>query len=200
MRTRRFLHASIRPAVTLRSDPFVFMIGVTGRLRENGRVTPAVKMLESAGVEHVISEYDRHLSGDGELRDFGKEAAEALGLSDNEVFKTLIVVVEGAPRSPEIIVAVLPVSCQLSMKLIAAAAGAKKATMCDPAAAERSSGYVVGGISPLGQRRQLRTVVDESALLFDTIYVSGGKRGLDIGLAPDDLIGVLHAIVAPITA
>jgi Cys-tRNA(Pro)/Cys-tRNA(Cys) deacylase len=148
----------------------------------------------------VISEYGRHLSGDGELRDFGKEAAEALGLSDNEVFKTLIVVVEGAPRSPEIIVAVLPVSCQLSMKLIAAAAGAKKATMCDPAAAERSSGYVVGGISPLGQRRQLRTVVDESALLFDTIYVSGGKRGLDIGLAPDDLIGVLHAIVAPITA
>ena len=200
MRTRRFLHASIRPAVTLRSDPFVFMIGVTGRLREDGRVTPAVKMLESAGVEHVISEYDRHLSGDGELRDFGKEAAEALGLSDNEVFKTLIVVVEGAPRSPEIIVAVLPVSCQLSMKLIAAAAGAKKATMCDPAAAERSSGYVVGGISPLGQRRQLRTVVDESAQLFDTIYVSGGKRGLDIGLAPDDLIGVLHAIVAPITA
>ena len=176
------------------------MIGVTGRLREDGRVTPAVKMLESAGVEHVISEYGRHLSGDGELRDFGKEAAEALGLSDNEVFKTLIVVVEGAPRSPEIIVAVLPVSCQLSMKLIAAAAGAKKATMCDPAAAERSSGYVVGGISPLGQRRQLRTVVDESALLFDTIYVSGGKRGLDIGLAPDDLIGVLHAIVAPITA
>ncbi|MGK0275504.1 MAG: Cys-tRNA(Pro)/Cys-tRNA(Cys) deacylase [Ilumatobacter sp.] len=176
------------------------MIGVTGRLREDGRVTPAVKMLESAGVEHVISEYDRHLSGDGDLRDFGKEAAEALGLSDDEVFKTLIVVVEGSPRSPEMIVAVLPVSCQLSMKLIAAAAGAKKATMCDPAAAERSSGYVVGGISPLGQRRQLRTVVDESAQLFDTIYVSGGKRGLDIGLAPDDLIGVLHATVAPITA
>lgn len=157
-------------------------------------------MLESARVEHAISEYDRHLSGDGELRDFGKEAAEALGLSDDEVFKTLIVVVEGGPRSPEMVVAVLPVSCQLSMKLLAAAVRAKKATMCDPAAAERSSGYVVGGISPLGQRRQLRTVVDESARLFDTIYVSGGKRGLDIGLAPDDLIGVLHAIVAPITA
>ena len=116
------------------------------------------------------------------------------------MFKTLIVVVEGAPCSPEMVVAVLPVSCQLSLKLIAAAAGAKKATMCDPAAAERSSGYVVGGISPFGQRRQLRTVVDESALLFDTIYVSGGKRGLDIGLAQGDLIGVLHAIVAPVTA
>jgi Cys-tRNA(Pro)/Cys-tRNA(Cys) deacylase len=86
------------------------------------------------------------------------------------------------------------------MKLIAVAAGAKKATMCDPAAAERSSGYVIGGISPLGQRRQLRTVVDESAQLFDTIYVSGGKRGLDIGLAPGDLISVLHATVALITA
>jgi Cys-tRNA(Pro)/Cys-tRNA(Cys) deacylase len=173
---------------------------VTGRLREDGRVTPAVKMLESAGVEHAISEYDRHLSGDGALRDFGREAAEALGLSDDEVFKTLIVVVEGGPRSPEMVVAVLPVSCQLSMKLIAVAAGAKKATMCDPAAAERSSGYVIGGISPLGQRRQLRTVVDESAQLFDTIYVSGGKRGLDIGLAPGDLISVLHATVAFITA
>jgi Cys-tRNA(Pro)/Cys-tRNA(Cys) deacylase len=174
--------------------------GVTGRLREDGRVTPAVKMLESAGVEHAISEYDRHLSGDGALRDFGREAAEALGLSDDEVFKTLIVVVEGGPRSPEMVVAVLPVSCQLSMKLIAVAAGAKKATMCDPAAAERSSGYVIGGISPLGQRRQLRTVVDESAQLFDMIYVSGGKRGLDIGLAPGDLISVLHATVALITA
>ena len=159
-----------------------------------------MKMLESAGIGHAICEYDRHLSGDGELREFGKEAAEALGLSADEVFKTLIVVVEGAPCSPEMVVAVLPVSCQLSMKLIAAAAGAKKATMCDPAAAERSSGYVVGGISPFGQRRQLRTVVDESALLFDTIYVSGGQRGLDIGLAPGDLIGVLHAIVAPVTA
>ncbi|MFT4864537.1 MAG: Cys-tRNA(Pro)/Cys-tRNA(Cys) deacylase [Ilumatobacter sp.] len=169
-------------------------------MREDGYVTPAVKMLESAGVKHTISEYDRHLSGDGELRGFGREAVDALGLSDNEVFKTLIVVVEGAPRSPEKIVAILPVNCQLSMKLIAVAAGAKKATMCDSVSAERSSGYVVGGISPLGQRRQLRTVVDESARLFDTIYVSGGRRGLNIGLAPGDLIGVLDATVALITA
>lgn len=153
-------------------------------------------MLEAAGISFAVSEYDRHLSGDGELRDFGREAAEALGLSTDEVFKTLIVVSE----SDELIVAVLPVSCQLSMKLVAAAAGVKKVSMCDPSVAERSAGYVVGGISPLGQRRQLRTVIDESAELFDTIYVSGGRRGLDIGLAPSDLVRVLDATIAPITA
>jgi Cys-tRNA(Pro)/Cys-tRNA(Cys) deacylase len=159
-------------------------------------VTPAVKLLEAAGIGFVLSEYDRHLSGDGELRDFGLEAAEALGLSTGEVFKTLIVVTE----ADELIVAIAPVSCQVSMKLVAAAAGVKKVTMCNPAAAERSSGYVVGGISPLGQRRPLRTLIDESAELFATIYVSGGRRGLDIGLAPTDLITVLDATVAPITA
>lgn len=153
-------------------------------------------MLEAAGVDFELSEYDRHLSGDGELRDFGREAAESLGLSTDEVFKTLIVVSE----SDELIVAVLPVSCQLSMKLVAAAAHVKKVSMCDPAIAERSSGYVVGGISPLGQRRRLRTVIDESAELFESIYVSGGRRGLDIGLAPEDLIRVLDATVQPITA
>jgi len=159
-------------------------------------VTPAVTMLEEAGISFAASEYDRHLSGDGTLRDFGLEAAEALGLSTDEVFKTLIVVSD----ADELIVAIAPVSCQLSMKLVAAAAGVKRVAMCDPVAAERSSGYVVGGISPLGQRRLLRTVIDESAELFDTIYVSGGRRGFDIGLAPTDLIRVLEAIVAPVTA
>lgn len=159
-------------------------------------VTPAVTMLEAAGIAFELNEYERHLSGDGELRDFGLEAAEALGLSTDEVFKTLVVVSEAG----EMVVAVLPVSCQLSMKLAASAAGVKKMAMCDPADAERSSGYVVGGISPLGQRRRLRTVVDESVELFDRIYVSGGRRGLDIGLAPADLIAVLDATVAPITA
>ena len=159
-------------------------------------VTPAVTMLEAAGIVFTTSEYDRHLSGDGELRDFGVEAAEALGLSTDEVFKTLVVVSE----TDELVVAVAPVSCQLSMKHVAAAIGAKKVAMCDPRVAERSSGYVVGGISPLGQRRRLRTVIDESAELFDTIYVSGGRRGFDIGLAPADLVAVLDAAVAPITA
>ena len=159
-------------------------------------VTPAVTMLEAAGISFELSEYERHLSGDGELRDFGLEAAEALGLSTDEVFKTLIVVTE----SDELVVVIGPVSCQVSMKLVATAAGVKKVTMSAPVAAERSSGYVVGGISPLGQRRSLRTIIDESAELFATIYVSAGRRGLDVGLAPTDLINVLDATVAPITA
>jgi len=154
-------------------------------------VTPAVVALDDAGIAHTIHEYER---GD-DLHDFGREAADALGLDHDQVFKTLVVIVDD-----ELVVAVLPVSCQLSMKRIAAAIGAKKATMCDAGTAERSSGYVVGGISPIGQRKRLRTVIDESAELFDAVFVSGGRRGMDIGLAPRDLIEVLDAIVAPITA
>ncbi len=154
-------------------------------------VTPAVVTLDAAGIAYTIHEYER---GD-DLRDFGREAAVALGLDHDQVFKTLVVVADD-----ELAVAVVPVSCQLSMKRVAAALGAKKAVMCDPARAERSSGYIVGGISPIGQRKPLRTVVDESAELFDVVYVSGGKRGMDIGLAPSDMVNVLDAVVAPITA
>jgi len=154
-------------------------------------VTPAVVALDAAGISYTIHEYER-----GEdLRDFGREAAEQLGLDHDQVFKTLVVVADD-----ELIVAVVPVSCQLSMKRVAAAVGAKRAVMCEPARAERSSGYIVGGISPIGQRKPLRTVVDESAELFDVVYVSGGRRGLDIGLAPSDMVHILDAVVAPITA
>lgn len=154
-------------------------------------VTPAVVALDAAGIAYTIHEYER-----GEdLRDFGREAAEQLGLDHDQVFKTLVVVADD-----ELIVAVVPVSCQLSMKRVAAAVGAKRAVMCEPARAERSSGYIVGGISPIGQRKPLRTVVDESAELFDVVYVSGGRRGLDIGLAPSDMVDILDAVVAPITA
>jgi Cys-tRNA(Pro)/Cys-tRNA(Cys) deacylase len=154
-------------------------------------VTPAVVALVDAGIAHTIHEYDR---GE-ELHDFGREAADALGLDHDQVFKTLVVVADD-----EMVVAVVPVSCQLSMKRVAAALGAKKATMCEPAAAERSSGYIVGGISPIGQRKRLRTVIDDTAELYETVYVSGGRRGMDVGLAPGDLIHLLDAIVAPITA
>lgn len=156
-------------------------------------MTPAVRVLDAAGIRYTVHEYTRDA---GERRDFGREAVAALGLSPDEVFKTLLV----AADDGELVVVVIPVSCQLSMKAAAAAAGAKRVAMCDPAAAERSSGYVVGGISPIGQRRRLRTIVDETARLFDTIYVSGGRRGLDIGIAPQDLVAVLDATVAPLTA
>ena len=154
-------------------------------------MTPAVRTLEAAGIDFSIHEYDR---GD-DLKDFGREAAEALGLPYDQVFKTLVV--EGEHG---LAVAVLPVSCMLSMKLVAAALGLKRVAMADPSAAERSSGYVVGGISPLGQRKVLPTVIDETVELFDEVYVSGGRRGMDIALRPGDLVAVLAAVVAPITA
>ena len=154
-------------------------------------MTPAVVALEEAGIAHTIHEYQRS----DDLHGFGREAADALGLDPDQVFKTLVVVADD-----ELVVAVVPVSCQLSMKRVASAVGAKRASMCEPAVAERSSGYIVGGISPIGQRRQLRTVIDETAELFDTVYVSGGKRGMDVGLSPTDLVAVLGAVVAPITA
>ena len=124
---------------------------------------------------------------------YGTEAAEALGTAPEKVFKTLMVEVEG-----RLAVGVVPVSGNLDLKAFAAALGAKKAAMADPAAAERRTGYVLGGISPLGQRQSSPTVIDGSALAFNTVLVSGGKRGLDIELAPADLIRLTSAITASI--
>ncbi len=165
-------------------------------------MTPAVRALEAAGIPFELHEYARTPDNRRSARtgqrttggNYGLEAAAALGLSGDVVFKTLLVTTD----TGELVVAVVPVSGQLSMKAAAAAAGAKRATMCDPAEAERSSGYVVGGISPIGQRKQLRTVVDESATTLEMVYVSGGRRGLDIGLAPGDLVTLLGATVAPL--
>lgn len=124
---------------------------------------------------------------------YGTEAAEALGTAPEKVFKTLMVEVEG-----RLAVGVVPVSGNLDLKAFAAALGAKKAAMADPAAAERRTGYVLGGISPLGQRQASPTVIDDSALSFETVLVSGGKRGLDIELAPADLIRLTSAVTAAI--
>lgn len=159
-------------------------------------MTPAVVLLEERGIAFEVHEYER---GD-ELRDFGREAADALGLDSDQVFKTLLVDTDGGDARRDPVVVVVPVSGMVSMKLVAAAVGAKKASMCDPEIAERITGYVVGGISPLGQRTQLRTVLDETVELLDTMYVSGGRRGMDISLSPIDLIALLDAVVAPITA
>ncbi len=125
---------------------------------------------------------------------YGLEAAQALGLDPAQVFKTLLADVDGA-----LTVAVVPVDRSLDLKALAGAVGGKRAAMADPAAAERATGYVVGGISPLGQRRQLATVVDASALAFPTVLVSAGRRGLDVELAPADLVRLTGAATAPIS-
>jgi Cys-tRNA(Pro)/Cys-tRNA(Cys) deacylase len=151
--------------------------------------TPATVALTRAGITFTEHAYvhDRGVSS------YGREAADALGLDPEQVFKTLLTVVD---RS--LVVGIVPVSAQLDLKAVAAAVGARKATMADPVDAERATGYVVGGISPIGQRKRLTTVLDESALAFDQVYVSGGRRGLDLGLAPADLVRATGAVVARI--
>ena len=128
---------------------------------------------------------------------YGMEAATALGLDPATVLKTLLVVLDAAPR-PGLGVAVLPVTHQLDLKATAQALGSKRASMADPRAAERSSGYVLGGISPIGQRTALPTVVDDSVVSLATVFVSGGRRGLDLGLSPADLVRLTGAVVAPV--
>ncbi|GAA3089913.1 Cys-tRNA(Pro)/Cys-tRNA(Cys) deacylase [Kribbella aluminosa] len=151
--------------------------------------TPATVALTKAKVEFTTHAYEH----DPAAKSYGLEAAEALGLDLEQVFKTLLVEVDG-----KLTVGVVPVGKQLDLKAIAAAAGGKKAMMADPSAAERSTGYVVGGISPIGQKRALPTVVDSTAADHPTVYVSGGRRGLDIGLSPADLITVTRARTAAI--
>ncbi|MFL6080368.1 MAG: Cys-tRNA(Pro) deacylase [Ornithinibacter sp.] len=151
--------------------------------------TPATVALTAAGVAFTQHAYEH----DPTARSFGLEAADVLGLPAEQVFKTLVV-----DTGAGLAVAVVPVAGQLDLKAMADAVGAKRVTMADPAAAQRSSGYVVGGISPIGQKRRLPTVVDESAELFDVVYVSGGRRGLDLGLSPADLVRVTGADVADI--
>ena len=152
-------------------------------------MTPAIVTLEAAGVPFTVHEYDR---GDS-LHDFGREAADALGLDHDRVFKTLVVTADGGEA-----VAIVPVSCKLALKSVGAALGAKRVEMCDPTRAQRVTGYVVGGISPFGQKKALPTVIDETCELYDTVYVSGGKRGLDVEVRPDDLVAITGAVVADI--
>lgn len=152
--------------------------------------TPALVALTKAGVPHTVHT-DEH--DPATPAGYGLEAAEALGLPPEQVFKTLLAEVDGT-----LTVAVVPVTTTLDLKALAAAVGGKRATMADPKAAERATGYVVGGISPLGQKTAHPTVVDESVELFGTVYVSGGRRGMDIGLAPADLITLTGATVADI--
>ena len=143
--------------------------------------TPATLALEAAGVPYRSHTYDH----DPRATSFGLEASEKLGIAAERVFKTLMVDVDG-----ELVVAVVPVSGRLDLKEVARAVGGKRAVMADPALAQRRTGYVLGGISPLGQKMSHRLVLDTSAILQEAILVSGGRRGFDVELAPDALLTV----------
>ncbi|MEU1436502.1 Cys-tRNA(Pro) deacylase [Streptomyces sp. NPDC005775] len=151
--------------------------------------TPATVALTAAGVEFTVHAYEH----DPASASYGEEAAEALGVSPDRVFKTLVADVDG-----RLTVAVVPVAGSLDLKALASATGGKRATMADPAAAERTTGYVRGGISPLGQRKRLPTVLDASARSHATICVSAGRRGLEVELSPTDLAALTNAVFAPI--
>ncbi|MEU4078369.1 Cys-tRNA(Pro) deacylase [Streptomyces venezuelae] len=157
--------------------------------KKNSGGTPATVALTEAGTAFTVHAYEH----DPASPSYGEEAAEALGVSPGRVFKTLVADVDG-----ELTVAVVPVAGQLDLKALASAVGGKRAAMADPAAAERTTGYVRGGISPLGQRKRLRTVLDASASEHATICVSAGRRGLEVELSPADLAALTSAVVAPI--
>lgn len=159
------------------------------RSGETAGATPATRALAAAGVDYV----ERTYAHDPAAAGYGQEAADLLGVDPARVLKTLVADVDGT-----LTVAVVPVAGSLDLKALAAACGGKRAAMADPAVAERRTGYVVGGISPVGQRRPHPTVIDASALDHATVLVSGGRRGLDLELAPADLVRVTGALVAGI--
>jgi Cys-tRNA(Pro)/Cys-tRNA(Cys) deacylase len=148
------------------------------------RDTPATTAARKAGVEHRVLEYEH----DPAAASYGMEAAEALGLDPARVFKTLVV-----DRDGTLTVCIVPVAAELDLRALG-----KRARMADTTKAERTTGYVAGGISPLGQRRALPTLVDDSALEHETVFVSAGRRGLEIELAPDDLVALTNAEVRPL--
>jgi Cys-tRNA(Pro)/Cys-tRNA(Cys) deacylase len=153
--------------------------------------TPATALLTRAKIPFTLHPYDH----DPRTEAFGDEAAAALGVEPGRIFKTLIAMIDG-----KLVCAVVPVAGRLDIKALAAAVGGKRGGMAEPAAAARATGYVVGGISPLGQRSRLPVVIDASAAGFQTVYVSAGKRGLQVELQPDDLARATGALLAPIAA
>lgn len=151
-------------------------------------MTPAIQALKNAQIPYRLYEY-RH---DPAASSYGLEAAQALGVDAAQVLKTIIV----KPAVGTLVAALIPVSTQLNLKAVAQTVGVKKVILADPREAERATGYVVGGISPFGQRRRLVTLIDESALSYASVYVSAGRRGLDIALSPQDLVQGTQAQVA----
>lgn len=162
--------------------------GARDRARDSV-ATPALATLHQAGIPYSVHRYEH----DPRSASYGLEAAEALGLDPAAVFKTLVAVVDGQPT-----LAVVPVDRQLDLRALAAAAGSKKARMCDPADAERLTGYIVGGISPIGTKKALPLFLDDSAMTQSVIYVSAGQRGMDVELSPAELVKATDGRVAPI--
>ena len=161
----------------------------------SGRGTPALAALAAAGIAHVVHEYTppEPAAGRDGRPHYGLDAAAAIGVEPGRIFKTLVVSVDG-----RLVVGVVPVAGELDLKALAVAAGGRRAELSDPAVAERASGSVVGGISPLGHRRPMPVYLDSGAAAFATIYVSGGRRGLQVELAPGDLVRLAGATMAPI--
>jgi Cys-tRNA(Pro)/Cys-tRNA(Cys) deacylase len=153
-------------------------------------MTPAIELLKKQKITHVVHEYTH----DPQHPSFGLEAAEKLGVPAEQVFKTLVVKLD----TGQLAVAVLPVHPMLSMKLLAKACGAKKAEMADKVAVQRSSGYVLGGVSPLAQKKRLSTIIDDSAKAYSTIFVSAGRRGLEIEITPHALLAITSGHFASI--
>ena len=158
--------------------------------KHSAPATPATRALEAAGIPFEALPYEH----DPRAESYGDEAAQALGLPPESVFKTLVVALDHGGFG----VCVVPVSARADLKAVAAALGAKKAHLSDPGDVQRLSGYVLGGVSPLGQRTTLPTVVDESARRLERVYVSGGRRGFDVGLAPEDLVRATGAVFAAV--
>lgn len=165
-----------------------------GRRRTGSGSTPAVSALVAAGIEHVVRSYDHDPRADS----YGEEAAAALGVDPRRVLKTLLARLEGAGPRAELVVGIVPVDARLDLKALARALGGSRATMAEVHDAERATGYVAGGISPVGQKRRHRTVVDASAQQWDTVLVSAGRRGLEVELAPHDLVAATDAVTATI--
>ena len=154
-------------------------------------MTPAINLVKKARVSFIVHEYQHEAGADS----YGLEAVEKLGLNSARVFKTLIVKLDGK----QLAVGIVPVAGQLDLKAIAKACKAKKAVMAEQAEAEKSTGYVLGGISPLGQKKRLPTVLDASANDFDTIHISAGRRGLEMELAPEDLLRLTGGKLVPVS-
>ena len=155
-------------------------------------MTPAITVARRNKIAHTIHEYEHDPTADS----YGVEAAEKLGIPDSRVFKTLVLLLD----HKELAVGIVPVGSTLSMKRFARTAGAKKAAMASLVEVERATGYVPGGVSPLGQKKRLRTIIDASAKTFATIFVSAGRRGLEIELNPNDLKELTHGVFARITS